>query len=192
MPIIPALLILSSSLFQASPRKLTGRLVLGGILATWLILESSTIWPDHLAYFNQLAGGPDRGHLYLADSNLDWGQDLKRLKAWMQEHEVDRVNLAYFGSTDPEFYNIEYECLPSFGVLQEKGCVGMERLSERPPGIYVISVSLLVGVRVGRNLYRDFRNASPYDRIGYSLFVYLVDGEGRIVSSSAHGLARTQ
>ena len=75
--------------------------------------------PDHLAYFNQVVGGPRQGHHYLVDSNLDWGQDLKRLKAWMEEHKVGSVMLSYFGMTAPEFYQIEYECLPSFGVLEE-------------------------------------------------------------------------
>ena len=43
-------------------------------LAAWHAAESLVAHPYYLAYFNQLA----RGHedRVLADSNLDWGQDL--------------------------------------------------------------------------------------------------------------------
>lgn len=36
--------------------------------------------PHLLGYFNEAVGGWPRGHLYLADSNIDWGQDLLRLR----------------------------------------------------------------------------------------------------------------
>ena len=45
--------------------------------------ESVAIRPNYLAYFNQLAGGPSQGYKHLADSSLDWGQDLPALKQWL-------------------------------------------------------------------------------------------------------------
>src|SRR5205807_2784166 len=36
----------------------------------------------YLTYFNAIAGGPEGGYRWLADSNLDWGQDLPRLAHW--------------------------------------------------------------------------------------------------------------
>ena len=43
-------------------------------------LESSRSFPDYLAFFNMPSGGSERGPRYLLDSNIDWGQDLKKLK----------------------------------------------------------------------------------------------------------------
>jgi len=40
-------------------------------------LQWQTVAPHYLAYFNELAGGPANGFKELADSNLDWGQDLR-------------------------------------------------------------------------------------------------------------------
>lgn len=40
--------------------------------------------PDHIAYFNELAGGPENGYRYLADSNLDWGQNRSRARRWAE------------------------------------------------------------------------------------------------------------
>lgn len=51
------------------------------ILALWYLAASLSIYPDYLTYFNEAAGGPENGHLWLDDSNLDWGQDLGRLQA---------------------------------------------------------------------------------------------------------------
>jgi 4-amino-4-deoxy-L-arabinose transferase-like glycosyltransferase len=42
--------------------------------------------PDHIAYFNEIAGGPAGGYRYLADSNLDWGQNRTRARQWADEH----------------------------------------------------------------------------------------------------------
>ena len=43
------------------------------------------IYPDHLAYFNDLVGGPRNGHLYLDDSNIDWCQDWIAVAEFQQD-----------------------------------------------------------------------------------------------------------
>ena len=53
------------------------------VLLVWF--SASSLWshPDYLPYFNELAGGePEK---ILADSDLDWGQDLKRLSTRLHE-----------------------------------------------------------------------------------------------------------
>jgi len=64
--------------------------------------------PGYLSYFNFAAGGARGGWRYLLDSNIDWGQDLLRLRAFMDENDVDRIHLAYFGTADPLAYGIDY------------------------------------------------------------------------------------
>src|SRR5688572_33242559 len=76
-------------------------------------LALASVYPHTLTFFNVLVGGPRHGSEYLTDSNVDWGQGLKALKAWMTRHEVPRVNLAYFGSADPTYYGITYTELPA-------------------------------------------------------------------------------
>jgi 4-amino-4-deoxy-L-arabinose transferase-like glycosyltransferase len=49
-------------------------------LLLWSICSSAFIYPHSLAYFNELAGGPQNGHRHLLHSNIDWGQDLLMLK----------------------------------------------------------------------------------------------------------------
>ena len=82
LPAYPALLALvgAGAAFLARGG-LVPRVVLG-CLAAWVIVAAVRITPDQLAYFNEVAGGPDRGDAILIDSNLDWGQDEGRFRAW--------------------------------------------------------------------------------------------------------------
>jgi hypothetical protein len=52
-------------------------------LAIWLAASSLLSHPDYLAYFNEFAGGEPQN--ILVDSDLDWGQDIKRLSARLHE-----------------------------------------------------------------------------------------------------------
>ena len=38
------------------------------------------------------------------DSNYDWGQDLKRLVTRIEELNIDKIYLDYFGGGDPKYY----------------------------------------------------------------------------------------
>lgn len=64
------------------------RWVLAGLIA-WMIATSALIHPDYLAYFNALAG--DEPSKVLVDSDLDWGQDMKRLGARLREAGATEV-----------------------------------------------------------------------------------------------------
>ncbi len=52
-------------------------------LLGWLLISSAWIHPDYIAYFNAIAGS--RPEHYLVDSDLDWGQDVKRLGIRLRE-----------------------------------------------------------------------------------------------------------
>jgi hypothetical protein len=96
----------------------TVRAIIVGALAI-TVLETIWFWPHYLAYFNLLSGRPTHAYRRLVDSSLDWGQDLKELKRWLDDHPNDardprRVYLAYFGMARPEYYGIEAQILPGF------------------------------------------------------------------------------
>jgi len=52
-------------------------------LIVWMAATSVLSHPDYLSYFNALAGNKPEN--VLVDSDLDWGQDLKRLAARLKE-----------------------------------------------------------------------------------------------------------
>jgi hypothetical protein len=85
-----------------------GTFVLAAVL-TWQLSTLWTAWPDYLAWFNETAPHPER---ILVDSDLDWGQDLRRLEKRAAELKVPRLSLAYRGTADltreplPPFVNL--------------------------------------------------------------------------------------
>jgi len=63
-----------------------------GVLVVWFAGSSLLAHPDYLAYTNELAGSsPEK---ILADSDLDWGQDMKRLSARLREVGATQVAFA--------------------------------------------------------------------------------------------------
>jgi hypothetical protein len=66
------------------------------LLVSWQLVASAMAHPDYLAYFNELGGHhPER---ILIDSDLDDGQDLKRLADTLRARRIPVLWLAYAGS----------------------------------------------------------------------------------------------
>ena len=66
------------------------------LLLAWQVLLAAAVHPDHLGWFNPLAGRePGR---VLVDSDLDWGQDVLQLERFCAEREIERLHLAVFGN----------------------------------------------------------------------------------------------
>ncbi len=79
-------------------------IVSGSII--WLTLETAIAAPFFLSYFNQFSGGRFNGFYNITDSNFDWGQDLKRLKSWMDSNipASEKIAVDYFGGGDLQYY----------------------------------------------------------------------------------------
>jgi 4-amino-4-deoxy-L-arabinose transferase-like glycosyltransferase len=140
-----------------------------GVLIVWYIGASFYIHPHYLAYFNELAGGPDNGYRYLVDSNLDWGQDLKGLGRYMREHGIPKVCLSYFGTDTPERYGIAYDWLPSYVLRNPSPGVQKIMLHDW----VAISATNLQGVYfINKDTYAMLKAKQPVAKIGYSIFIY--------------------
>jgi hypothetical protein len=85
-----------------------GRRAAGWILACLVIgyaAETFGRFPNYLAYFNAIAGGPAHGYQHLIDSSLDWGQDLPGVQRYLDQHRPASPSyLAYFGVGSPKYY----------------------------------------------------------------------------------------
>ena len=128
-------------------------------------------------FFNGLVGGPRHGSRYLVDSNLDWGQDLKPLKRWMDRNGIDFINLSYFGTADAGYYGIQCQHLPGAPFFNSAE-VGPPRL----PGFIAVSATNLRGVyfdEATRNFFTPLLKAEPAAVIGHSIFVYRADAPVR-------------
>jgi hypothetical protein len=141
------------------------------VLALWSLWTCLSIYPDYLAFFNGLVGGPDNGYKVLLDSNLDWGQDLKGLKKWMDAHGVKKIWLAYFGAAYPEYYGIDSATVE--GSWIEEDPPAMQGI---PTSRYMaLSAHLLYGTSEGNSLIRLFKQRKPVAIIGHSILVFNMD-----------------
>ncbi|MBI4993683.1 glycosyltransferase family 39 protein [Candidatus Wolfebacteria bacterium] len=74
------------------------------IILLWYILETLINSPYYLSYFNEFGGGVWNGYKYVVDSNYDWGQDLKRLKKFVEKNDIEKISVDYFGGGNPKYY----------------------------------------------------------------------------------------
>jgi hypothetical protein len=184
LPMLPYLLVLAAGL--AGP-ELAGRRLLGrsafslrrvAVAAALLtVAVALCIYPHFLSYFNPLAGGPANGYRVLIDSNVDWGQDLLRLRRWMAETGVTSVRLGWFGTADPGYYDVAYEPLPGLGrdTFFRLWWDTPFDPAKPEPGIYAISATSLWETPLRpeeKRVYAWFRDRQPSARVGYSILIY--------------------
>ena len=149
LPLYPPLIVLAGATLvggagDGSPRgqqlgsafpRVAGVLVLLTLHAT----DVASRWPCSLAYFNQVVPR-GREYRWLVDSNLDWGQDLRRLADFVGQHArpTEPVFVDYFGMAEVQ------------DVLPDATLIGMAQKPGTPqrlqPGLYCISATTLASV----------------------------------------------
>lgn len=139
MPTYPALFIAVGILGSWFVIRRWMQFVLVATLLTSHVAASVNIAPHYLAYFNALGGGPAQSWRHLVDSSLDWGQDLPTLKLWLTAHAGhERVYLAYFGTSEPDYYAIRAMRMPFLNLFNK-----VNPWYEVQGGIYCISATIL-------------------------------------------------
>lgn len=145
-----------------------------GVLLVVHAAESAYSFPNYLPFGNALWGGPANTHRYLSDSAVDWGQQLKVTKAWLDRHNVKQCTFVYFANPIllASDYGIPCEVMPTADNGEEVPV---------PPivhGPLLISYSNLGGFEYGtwvRNPYESFNRREPDDVIANGIAVYYGD-----------------
>ena len=175
-PIFPLLYILvAGAAFSYIHRDRRWRFALA-ILLVWQIATALVSTPGGLAYANEAWGGSSRTHLYLSDSNTDWGQQLKMVKAYLDKQPGKPCYFAYFAQGPVDFtdYDIHCQQLPT----SSGSWLGLApmRFGSEPTisGTVLISDGNLAGVdREGKlNPYDQFRMLQPTATIDHGVYVY--------------------
>lgn len=177
LPILPAAVILMGRLVPAlaglAPRFRTGAWGAVGALLAWYAAGTLRIHPHHLAYFNEIAGGPQEAPRHLTDSNIDWGQDLKLLARSMRERGIEEVHLSYLGTADPAYYGIRYRALPGYTLNFPPPSAGRRSEGIRAGEYVAVSVTnLMETFEPWPALMGPIREWIPLERVGYSIYLY--------------------
>jgi len=153
-------------------------------------VSSLRTFPIYLAYANELWGGPSNTYRYLTDSNVDWAQQLKATKQYLDQRGVKDCWFAYFGEgvADFKYYGIPCKPLPTVVTLW------LNEQLEVPVSIdgpVLISAATLSGFEFGPgslNPYEQFQRVAPTRVIQHGVFVF--DGSFEIPLAAA--LSRVQ
>jgi preprotein translocase subunit SecG len=177
LPIYPFIIILVAAGITYTLRKISsysykqfgyGVLV---VLLAWHVVEALAVFPSYLSYFNEFAGGSKNGHKYVTDSNVDWGQDILRLKQWVDSQStVDTVEADLFTSSDPAYYLKD-----SYTPLRRDEYSSPEDFKERrksPHSAIAISYTILRDAWATDTGYEWLKNIEPTTVIGNSIAIY--------------------
>jgi hypothetical protein len=192
LPVYPFLFVLASRLATLRLRREWAVPLLIGIPTIFTAISSLRISPHQLAYFNEFVGGPGQGYRYLSDSNIDWGQDLKGLKAYMEQEKLPIIYLSYFGTAPPSAYGIRYQSIARTGIHE------VSPPSDKVPAtaarkIFAISVYNLQDISTGsRPLFRWLWLRQPIAKIGYSIFIYDLSNDSVGLMMLERAYARTR
>lgn len=140
LPVYPFVFIwVAAALFASRRPALPAFLRWAGVACLALVaVESAAAFPRYIPFFNWPSGGRSEGRKYVVDSNLDWGQDMKRLRDYLEKrHAAGNVCLATFSQAPPARLGITAHPIPeSAEEARAQGClvvVSLSVLYEWPP-----------------------------------------------------------
>ncbi len=143
------------------------------ILLIWYVVGSLTTYPHYLSYFNEFVGGYQNGYKYLTDSNLDWGQDVKRLSEWIKTSELSKEHKCQ--------YQTYVDVFP--GSMPAAYYIGRDRMIEwhvqngKPTGCFAISATFYQNSKLKKEAnggmdYAWLDSETPITNIGGSILIY--------------------
>ena len=135
--------------------------LLASMLSIWVVGSSAKAHPDYLAYFNEAAGNePER---ILIDSDLDWGQDMKRLAVRLQQLNVSEFT--YLPLIYLELAGVEF---PSVRVMD------MEHVSPGWHAAHITALKLQQHEILLKNPKAKFwtNELAPLERIGRGILLW--------------------
>ena len=161
LPVYPFLLVIAGGSFAWAER-LGGKMksLLPAFLGFWLIAGSLRAFPNYLSYFNEIApflGGKEN---ILGDSNISWGQDLRRLRDYVRSRHLSQIQTVIYFNFSEE---MDYYQLPHVE--------GSRSFKLKEPGLYVLDIYTYQGL-VREPGYEWLKNRRPDDRIGGSFLVF--------------------
>lgn len=127
------------------------------VLLSWQFISTAIAHPDYIPYFNELAGNhPEEITL---DSDLDWGQDLKRLVATLEKRGVKELSISYNGSKGINFDKLNLP--PRQQLIPYQKTTGWIAIS-----LYHLQLN---------DGFSWLKQYQPIEKVGKSIWLYYID-----------------
>lgn len=169
MPTIPFVLLFIGKQMQRYISKpyWTTQAIAIFVLGLWLVIDTVSYYPQYIAYFNNFVPR-DQRYKYLTDSSLDWGQDLLRLKDYIDDNNITSIKVDYFGGSVPEYYIPESEDWhSSYGPTT--GWIAISATYYQSSKLY--------GPKEGKWSYQWLDSYKPTAEIGGSILVFHITAQ---------------
>ncbi len=149
------------------------------------VFSSVRAFPSYVAYANELWGGSANTYKYLSDSNVDWAQQLKAVKKYLDSRGAQDCWFAYFGevAAEPAYYGIPCKPLTTIASVWLQPWIDVPSHIEGP---VLISAGVLSGYEFGPdslNPYDQFQRIPATAVIEHGVFVF--DGHFDVPLASA-------
>lgn len=163
--IFPFLFVFSSRVVMGwNARKLRYRLFIIS-LVFYLLISNLSYFPHYISYFNELVIDRKMSYKFLADSNLDWGQNRNYLDKYLQNN--------------PNAIFMRYDHKNQLKLYIDNQEVNPEQVSlENPINLLVVEANQLVGVTTDSNRFYWLRSSrEPIDHLAYSYLIFKIDAK---------------
>ena len=176
LPVYPFLFMaggaLLSRLLQA--RRMVGTALLI-VLFGWMGFEAVRTFPDYTPYMNQLASRHPHWY-YLADSNVEWGDDVGALAAYLKARGETKVRASLSaGWSTLRLYDVEYLDLISMppGSTPETRYVAIGASELNGSTIFLSQIDGVPITQEQRvNFFARYRNRQPEAVFGGSIYLF--------------------
>jgi 4-amino-4-deoxy-L-arabinose transferase-like glycosyltransferase len=174
LPVYPFMIVLAAAAgWHLAVRSRIGAAAVAG-LVVFAAVSSLHAFPSYLAYSNEAFGGPSNTYRVVTDANADWGQSLKWVKAYVDDHHLSNCWFDYnVPFVDPEYYKIT--CKPLLSAMGRWGMGPSAAVPSSISGTILISATEVEGLLWGPdvlNPYELFKQRRPDALIGNVVLVY--------------------
>lgn len=159
MPIYPYIFVLAGSLTTRRIFPYYNRIIIALTVVISMIIVQIKTFPNEIGYFTSFAGGSKNGPNILLDSNLDWGQDLPKLAAFMKKNNLPSIPFIGYG-----YYDINAYLKADYVLTNDDIKNGVV-----PHGFIAIGVGQLVSPDTSHSWLQAH---TPYQRLGSGIYIY--------------------
>jgi hypothetical protein len=188
LPVFPfaAVLAGASAWAIAKSSKAAGYAV--AALLLFQLVSSLHTYPNYIPYANEAFGGPDKSHLYLADSNVDWAQTLKQVSAFLRANQINDCWIAHSGLND-NLAAAGVPCRPLPTGLALRAGQPQAVIPARISGVVLVGAQDASGALWGvddLNPYRQFQQGKPDAMIASAVLVFRGEYDVPLAAAQSH------
>ncbi len=143
------------------------------LLLVWYVSGSLLTYPYYLSYFNEFVGGYKNGYKYLTDSNLDWGQDVKRLADWIKNSDESKQHKCQYQT----YVDVFPGSMPAAYYIGRNRMIEWHVQNGQPKGCFAVSATFYQNSKMKKDAnggmdYAWLDKETPIENIGGSILIY--------------------